>query len=103
MPGCTTGPGTRATLVRVAGRFSFAPSDGALVVSGDVAPDGSFTGVLVTNPGRHDQPGGPGAAAPPFTLTVTGRLDSEAATGTYMTPRCSVAFRLPRHGAEVLP
>jgi hypothetical protein len=103
MSGCTTAAGARASLVRVADHFSFAPSDGALVVSGTVAPDGSFNGALVTNPARHDQPGHPGTAAPPFTLTVTGRLDDEAASGTYVTPRCSTAFRLPRIGATVLP
>lgn len=103
LSGCTTVPGTRASLVRVADRFSFAPSDGALVISGPIAPDGSFTGTLVTNPAHHDQPEHPGTTAKPFTLTVTGRLDDEAATGTYATPRCSTAFRLPRIGVTLLP
>ena len=103
MPACTTGPAGRATLVRQADHFSFAPTDGALVISGRVDPDGSFTGTLVSNPSRHDQEGHAGSAAQPFTLTVTGRLDVAAATGTYQTPRCRTAFRLPRIEASLLP
>jgi hypothetical protein len=103
MQGCTTGGTARATLVRQADRFSFAPTDGTLVISGTVAPDGSFTGALVTNPSRHDQEGRTGTAAQPFTLTVAGHLDDGAATGTYVTPRCRAAFRLPRVAATLAP
>ena len=128
MQGCATAPGMRATLVRQAERFSFAPSDGALVISGSVATDGSFIGSLVTNASRHDQTGGAGnallsispgqqvvppsrtsressagTAVQPFTLTVTGHLDDATATGTYVTPRCHAEFRLPRIGATLAP
>lgn len=103
MPGCTTGPAARATLVRQADRFSFAPTDGVLIISGHVEPDGGFTGTLVTTPSRHDQEGHAGSAAQPFALTVTGRLDEAAATGTYVTPRCHTSFRLPRIEATLLP
>ncbi len=103
LPACGAGSGARATLVRQAAGFSFSPSDGVLVISGTVAPDGSFTGSLVTNPSRHDQQSHSATAAPPFTLTVTGRLDGAAATGTYATPRCHAAFRLPRVETTLLP
>jgi hypothetical protein len=101
LPGCTIGPSVQATLVQAANRFSFAPSDGALVVMGSVAPDGSFAGSLVTNPPGRDRQGRAGTEA--FTLTVTGRIEGNAASGTYVTPRCSTAFRLPRIGDSLLP
>ena len=103
MPGCAAGPAGRATLVRLASHFSFAPADGVLVIAGEVGADGSFAGTLVTAPARHDQPGSSSPAAAPFTLSVSGRLDAEAATGSYITPRCTVAFRLPRIPASILP
>ena len=111
MQRCTAAPGGtqpaagqhRATLVRQADRFSFAPTDGTLVIAGTVAPDGNFTGSLATNPSRHGQEGNSATEAQPFTLSVAGRLDAAAATGTYTTPRCRVTFRLPRMAATLLP
>jgi hypothetical protein len=103
LPGCTTGPDARATLVRVGDHFSFAPSDGVLIISGTVAPDGSFSGSLITAASRHDEQHRSSTEAPPFTLSVTGRLEDDAATGTYLTPRCSAAFRLPRIGTSLMP
>jgi hypothetical protein len=101
LPSCTVGPGAQATLVLAADHFSFAPSDGALVVSGSVAPDGSFAGSLVTNPPGHDRQGR--ASTEAFTLTVTGRLAGEVASGTYVTPRCRTEFRLSHIADAVLP
>jgi hypothetical protein len=101
LPGCTVGPSAQVTLVRAADRFSFAPSDGALVVSGNVAPDGSFAGSLVTNSPGRDRQGHAGTEA--FTLTVTGHIEGEVASGTYGTPRCSTAFRLSHIGDSLLP
>ena len=101
VPSCAVGPGAQATLVRAADRFSFAPSDGALVVSGSLAPDGSFAGSLVTNPPGRDRQGHAGTEA--FTLTVTGRIEGDAASGTYVTPRCHIAFRLLRIVDPLLP
>ena len=101
LPGCAVGPDTPATLVQAANRFSFAPSDGALVVSGSLAPDGSFAGSLVTNPAGRDRQGHSGTEA--FTLTVTGRIEGDAASGTYVTPRCHIAFRLLRVVDALLP
>ncbi len=103
LSGCATGPGARATLVRIGDHFSFAPADGVLVISGTVAPDGGFSGSLVTNSARHDPQSRPGTEPPPFTVTVTGHLDDEAAAGTYVTPRCTATFHLPHIGASVLP
>ena len=103
LQGCAGGSATRATLVRQANHFSFAPSDGALVISGTVAADGSFSGALVTSPSRHDQEGRSGTAAQAFALTVTGHLDGGAATGTYATPRCHAAFYLPRADTAPAP
>jgi hypothetical protein len=101
LPGCTTGPSAQATLVRAADRFSFAPSDGALVVSGNVAPNGSFAGSLVTNPARVDRDGRSGTRA--FTLTVTGGIEGETASGIYETSSCRTAFRLSRVNHVLLP
>ena len=103
LPGCTAGSDVHATLVRVADHFSFAPSDGALVISGSIAPDGSFAGSLLTEPPGRDRQSRAGTAASPFTLTVTGRIEREAASGTYVTPRCRIGFRLPRIHLTLLP
>jgi hypothetical protein len=103
VPDCAGGTQARATLVRVHDRFSFTPSDGTLVISGSVAPDGSFTGSLAPVRSGRGEPGQAGAPAPRFTLTVSGRLDRMAASGTYATPRCSTNFRLPRIDATLLP
>ncbi len=101
LPSCTVGPDAQATLVRAADRFSFAPSDGALVVSGSVAPDGSFAGSLVTNPPGRDRQGRTSTEA--FALTVTGRIEDEVVSGTYVTPRCRTEFRLSHIAGTLLP
>ena len=87
--------------MQAADHFSFAPSDGSLVVSGSVSPDGSFAGSLVTNPPGRDRQGRAGNEA--FTLTVTGRIEGDAVSGTYVTPRCRTAFRLLRAVDTLLP
>ena len=101
MPACGAAPGGPATLVRRNDRFSFAPTDGALVISGAVAEDGSFSGTLTTATSHRDQSSG--TSAPPFALSVEGRLDDDAASGTYATPRCRTEFHLPRIPASLLP
>ena len=85
---CTAGGQGVATFVRVADRFSFAPSDGALVIPGQVAPDGSFSGRLITGQPHRDVSGPSDAKTPHFVLTVEGHLDDDAATGVYVNPRC---------------
>jgi len=89
--------------VRLTDRFSFAPSDGTLVISGIVAPDGSFAGSLVTDASQHDRQDRSGTEPPPFTLKVTGRLGDAEAAGIYVTPRCRTAFRLPRVEPTLVP
>jgi hypothetical protein len=101
LSGCTIGPNAQATLVQAVDRFSFAPSDGALVVSGSVTPDGSFTGSLVTSPPGHDRQGRPGTET--FSLTATGRIEGDVASGTYATPRCRTAFHLHRVYPTIWP
>lgn len=100
LPDCATGADARATLVRVSDQFSFAPSDGALIISGTVAADGTFAGTLIPEASRANRTGSPPA---PVTLTVSGTLDNDAAKGTYVTHRCRTAFTLPRVGATLIP
>ena len=89
---CATGKPERATLVRAAGRFTFAPTDGVLAISGDIAASGDFEARLITSPARRDA----GGSTAPYAIAVHGRLTEDAAEGTFVTPRCSAAFRLPR-------
>ncbi len=77
--GC--GPATPATLARAEDTFTFAPSDGVLVLRGKVAADGSLTATLNTQP--------PGK--PPYVLSVSGHIDPEAVTLRYATPTCKAA------------
>lgn len=102
---CGEGPNrtSQASLVRVANRFSFAPQDGALVISGPVTADGTFSGSLAPAAARHEGATGSDARQPPVVLTVKGRLDDEVATGVYATPHCRTEFRLPRIQPGLLP
>jgi hypothetical protein len=100
---CASGPEARATLVRVADHFSFAPSDGALVVPGTVAPDGSFAGSLRTDHAGSGRQGHAGGSSSPFTLVVTGRIEGDIAAGEFATPRCRATFRLSRIVPGLLP
>jgi hypothetical protein len=95
IPACDGGL-THATLVVLDRHFSFAPSDGTLIVSGAVAEDGSFHGVL---------PLGRAASAreAPPALAVEGRITPEVATGSFSLPRCRQTFRLPLLPHSVLP
>ena len=103
--GCAEGSGgtNQASLVRVADRFSFAPQDGALVLSGPVTADGTFSGSLAPAASRHDGTTRPDARQPSVVLTVQGRLDNDVAAGVYATPRCRTEFRLPRIRPGLLP
>ena len=93
----------RATLVRVGDHFSFAPTDGALVVSGTVTPDGDFAGSLHANPPVREQQHRPNTEAPSFSVSVAGHMDGEVASGAYVTPRCRTIFRLPHIAPSLLP
>jgi hypothetical protein len=75
-----------ATLTRIGDSFAFAPADGVLVLRGQVAPNGSLSATLNTQP----------AGKPAYVLTVRGRLDDESAVLLYTTPRCAAAATLTR-------
>jgi hypothetical protein len=103
LPDCVIGPTAHSTLVVEGNHFSFAPSDGALIISGTVQSDGTFAGSM-----RTDQPGrggrdASGARAAPYTLSVTGQVDRALASGEFATPRCRSTFRLPRVGPNLRP
>jgi hypothetical protein len=77
--GC--GSSQPASLSRSGDSFAFAPGDGALVLRGTLAADGSFSATLNTQP----------AGKPAYLLVVQGRADAGAATLRYSTPRCAAA------------
>jgi hypothetical protein len=83
LPGCGL---AAATLTRIGGAFAFAPGDGALIVRGTVAPDGSYAGTLNTQP--------PGKS--PFLLSLRGTIGEESAALDYTTPRCHAQATLAR-------
>jgi hypothetical protein len=97
LTGC--GPAGPVTLTRSAGRFSFTPGDGTLIITGEVTADGRFAGSL--DAGRSGS-GTPSAAATRakatahFVLSVQGRIDNDTAEATYTTPRCQTTLRLTR-------
>lgn len=88
------GAEAHATLVVVDQHFSFTPTDGSLVISGDVAPDGTFSG---TEPLPHT-----GNSTAPV-LAVAGKISPDAADGLYTNPRCKKNFQLPYIEHSVLP
>ncbi|WP_157692407.1 hypothetical protein [Granulibacter bethesdensis] len=90
-----TGPGhagdrcaapSSATLVidRSSRRFTFAPADGALRLSGLVGANGSIQASTNTQP--------PGKA--PYIVTLQGVLGKDSFNGTYETPLCLSAVAL---------
>lgn len=98
---CAGGAESPATLVVVERQFSFAPTDGTLILSGDVADDGHFA-ASPPSPRRESSRRGPGDA--PFQpQRVAGRISGESAVGTYQSARCTVPFRLERVPSRLLP
>jgi hypothetical protein len=85
-PETACGMAGRATLTVMDGRATFAANDGALLVPGEVAPDGTLSGRLVLT----------GADRKPYPLTLEGTVTEEVATGSYVTPRCRFALLLTR-------
>jgi hypothetical protein len=85
-PQSACGATEHATLMVVEGKASFAANDGAVVVPATVAPDGKLAGQLVLTGGDKK----------PFPLTLEGTVTDDAATGSYMTPRCRFALSLKR-------
>ncbi len=82
-----------ATLTLIGNQFAFAPANGALVIRGTVAANGSLSGSLDTQP----------AGKPPYLLTVAGTAAREAVTLTYVTPRCTAQGTLALRPASLLP
>jgi hypothetical protein len=98
-PACAGGGGTTATLVRSRTSFAFAPTDGALVVNGTVARDGTLTGTLALHPAQA-APGAPVAATQsaktPQVISVSGRLSEDSASVAYAAPGCQAQVTLTR-------
>lgn len=101
MDACAGGAQSVATLVVVGQHFSFAPTDGAVVLSGDVADNGRFA--TSPPPPRRESSRRNPATGPSLPQRVEGQLSEELATGTYQSPQCAVPFRLPRIPTRVLP
>ncbi len=91
LAGCD-GNGT-ATLTRIRNEFAFAPNDGALLIRGTVAADGSLRGTLNTQP--------PGK--PPYMLIVTGQATKDVVTVTYATPQCTAHGSLKLRPVTLMP
>jgi hypothetical protein len=85
-PETACGTAGRATLTVMDGRARFTPNDGAVVVPGEVAADGSLSGRLERT----------GADNKPYPVTLEGTVTEEVATGSYVTPRCRFALLLTR-------
>lgn len=89
--GC--GSAQTATLTRIRDDFAFSPGGGSLLIRGHVGRDGTLAGQLNTQPkGRA-----------PYVLAVSGRIEGDAATLRYATPRCVQEGRLRHVTAGWLP
>ncbi len=82
--GSACGSLVSSTLTRRGDQFTFTPGDGVLVITGNIATDGSLHGSLALI----------GANKQPFPLTVDGAITPEGFTGTYSTPRCEAKIQL---------
>ncbi len=78
VPESACGTEAPATLVVRRSRFTFTPTDGVLLIAGDMAGDGTLAGQLTT----------PGVDHKPFTMTFAARIAGTEVSGTYVTPRC---------------
>ena len=80
------GTAGRATLTVRGGHATFAANDGALLVPGEVAADGTLAGRLEL----------PGVDRKPYPMTLEGKVTEDVATGLYVTPRCRFSLLLTR-------
>jgi hypothetical protein len=85
-PDGACGQASRGTLTTAKGRFTFAPSDGVLLVQGEVAADGALSGTLATT----------GADRKPFVMRLTGTADGAHVVARFVTPRCGYDVRLDK-------
>jgi hypothetical protein len=89
-PEMACGVATHGTLTTGKGRFTFAPSDGVLLFSGDVGDGGALAATLTTT----------GADRKPYAMRFEGVLTADHVRGRYVTPRCAFAVRLDRSTAR---
>jgi hypothetical protein len=75
-----------AVLTRRGHYVQFAPQEGTLVLSGQIAPDGAVRASLDT----------PGADRKPYHLFFEGTLTGKSLAGRYVTPRCRYTVTLQR-------
>ncbi|HEX3350087.1 MAG TPA: hypothetical protein VHS58_18510 [Acetobacteraceae bacterium] len=84
LPESPCGAPLHGTMTTYAGKFALAPSDGALLIRGDVGADGKASGELATTGVDHK----------PFVMRFAGTVSPGKVEGRYVTPRCSYAVSL---------
>ncbi len=80
------GAATHGTLTTEGTKFAFTPSDGVILLRGDVAADGSAHADITTT----------GADKKPFVMTLTATISADKVDGHYVTPRCTFTVSLAR-------
>ena len=77
-------PAGRAVLVKRGKYVDFTPSQGVLILHGQIAPDGQVKAQAQTV----------SADRKPYPLTLAAKRDGSEIGGTYVTPRCRYAVKL---------
>ncbi len=80
------GEASRGTLTAQGKSFAFTPSDGVILMRGDIAPDGTAQARLTTT----------GADKKPFVMTLSAKISGDQIDGSYVTPRCVFTVSLTR-------
>jgi hypothetical protein len=80
----TCDPPARAILVTRGRDLQFTPTQGVLILPGQITPSGHIEAALQTQ----------GADRKPYLLKLTATLTGQAISGTYVTPRCRYAVHL---------
>jgi hypothetical protein len=83
MAGSCDPPG-RAVLIKRGAYVSFTPTQGVLILNGQIGPDGHLTASADTS----------GADRQPYHLKLDAAVAGPAIAGTYVTPRCRYAVKL---------
>ena len=79
-------PTSRAVLIKRGRDLQFTPSQGVLILSGQVTPSGGIAAALST----------PGADHKPYQLKLAATLAGDTITGAYLTPRCRYKVQLAK-------
>ena len=102
-PACEGGFGPSSTLVRTGRSFAYAPSDGVIVIPGELRAGGELSGSLSLRPSNPSLDAGHGATNPrpgqhrvTLVLAVSGQLDPEAVVLNYVAGACHVTLTLAR-------